>query len=263
MAERNKSTKALILSVKEMGESNRTVQVLSESLGMFRATLYGGPKSKLRSLVQPFNTGTLWLYEDESRQSRKITDFDVSDCHNSLHESLPKIWAANLAAELLLRTHCAGDDHNAYILLKALVDGMDRSSEDEARTGLLRFLWRYLGLLGVQPDTESCAGCGTRLAGIQGMQQIAASCIPAENGFVCPDCRGSRQGEGEAQVFRYELSGEGLFYLTALNTLQPGVVRAIRLSAQTIWQLKQLLFTLAEQAAGCKLKTLESGMGIL
>lgn len=262
MAERNKSTQALILNVKEQGENNRTVQVISDTLGLFHATLYGGPKSRLRSLVQPFNTGTLWIYDDEGRHSRKITDFDVTDCHDSLHENLCKIWSANLAAELVLKTRCAGDEHASYILLKALVDGIDRSTEDGTRLGLLRFLWRYLGLLGVQPDTESCAGCGSRLRAEAGVQQTAACCIPAENGFVCPECSGTSSAAGQ-QAFRFELSGEGLHYLAALNTQTPGAVRTLTLSAQTAWQLKQLLFTLAEQAAGCRLHTLESGMGIL
>ncbi len=55
MGERNRRTKAIIISIRIQGESNRTVTVLSPDDGIFYATLYGGPKSRMRSLVQQFN----------------------------------------------------------------------------------------------------------------------------------------------------------------------------------------------------------------
>src|SRR5574344_657611 len=110
MGERNSTTGAIILTVQEQGENNRTACAFSADLGVFYATLYGGAKSKMRALVQPFNSGTLWLYTHEVRHSKKITDFDVTNCHPTLRTSLYKMWAANLAAELVLKTKCAGDD---------------------------------------------------------------------------------------------------------------------------------------------------------
>ena len=78
MGERNKSTKATVLSIKKSGENNRSVLFISPDEGLFYATLFGGPKSKLKSLIQNFYSGTLWLYEDEVKKTRKITDFSFS-----------------------------------------------------------------------------------------------------------------------------------------------------------------------------------------
>ena len=67
MSERNLCTEVLILTVKNQGENNRVICALSPELGIFYAILYGGPKSKLKSLVQPFYSGKMWLYDDTLR----------------------------------------------------------------------------------------------------------------------------------------------------------------------------------------------------
>ena len=117
MAERNKRMKSVILSLKESGENNRLVKVISAENGIFNAMLYGGPKSRLKSLVQPFYSEILYIYSDESRNSIKITDFDAQNCHLSFRTSLLKSWAASFACELVLKTKCAGETEKAFVLL--------------------------------------------------------------------------------------------------------------------------------------------------
>ena len=211
---------AIILSVKATGASNGLVTMLGRECGIRTSLLYGGPKSRLRSLVQPFNSGCVWLYEDKAKESSKITDFQVADFHVKLKASLYKIWAASLAAELVLRTHAAGEPEGAFVLLSAFLDGTDASEEDEARLGTIRFLWRYLGLLGVQPSVPEC------------MQS-------------------------------FQLGAEAAEYLAALNEKSPGEVRRMVLGTAPVQQLKQMAFSLVEEAAGGKLKTVETGFAIL
>ena len=253
MAERNSSMDALILSVKQQGEQNYSVCMLSAELGVFYATLYGGAKSKKRAFVQQFNSGRLYLYTDESHHLKKITDFDVKDMHLSLRTNLYKLWAANLASEIVLKTQCAGDFKNAFILLSAFLDGIDRSTENGARLGTLRFLWRYLALLGVQPDPTSCAHCSSPLQG--------GTYTGFSNGFLCHDC--SPQSSLTPTEESLSLSREALAYLDAINSKSPREVRETPLSTEDALSIKHLTFRLIEQAAGTRLKSLESGMGIL
>lgn len=253
MAERNISTPAIILTVKNSGESDRSVRALSPERGIFYCTLYGGPKSRMRSLVQPFSTGRIWLYEDQAKKSCKITDFSVESCHISFRTSLYKMWAANLACELVIKTKCAGEYEKSYVLLKALMDGMDACDEDEARAGTLRFLWRYLGVMGLQPDTERCSQCGEPLAV---RPEDSAFYSHENNGFTCADCATERSGG-------LRMDSEGLRYLGAVSSLSPARVRGISVSPQSAWLIKSTLYFLAEHAAGTKLKSLESGIGIL
>ncbi len=158
VGERNTRMQAIILSVRATGKNNGLVTMLTREEGLKTSLLYGGPKSRMRSLVQPFNSGSVWLYEDKAKESSKITDFEVTGFHMQLKASLYKIMAATLAAEIVIKTRAAGEPEGAFVLLSAFLDGTDASGEDEARLGTIRFLWRYLGLLGVQPEAGDCAG---------------------------------------------------------------------------------------------------------
>lgn len=251
MSERNKCVQAIILNITPQGENNRRICALSSDMGLFYATLYGGPKSKLRSLVQPFNAGKLWIYNDEAKKSIKITDFEVLDCHISLHTSLYKIWTANLACEVLLKTHCAGDEKKAFTLFSAFINGIDRCEEKEAMLGTVRFLWRYLALLGVQPEIELCEHCKSNV--------LSKNCcyIPG-TGLLCSDCSNLPEN-----TLYFPLSSNALVYLASINELSPGKVRALTIDSQSVYELKQFTFYLIEQAVASKLKTIEIGMGIL
>ncbi|MBR1722131.1 MAG: recombination protein O N-terminal domain-containing protein, partial [Treponema sp.] len=124
---RNFSTPALILSVQLQGESNRRVTIFSPHEGIFTATLYGGPKSKLRALVSPMNSGLIYLYRDEVKNQIKITDFDVKNYHLSFRENLFKTWAASFATEILIKTKCAGSSEEAWRIMNGFLDGLELS----------------------------------------------------------------------------------------------------------------------------------------
>ena len=260
IAMRNLSTPALILSVAMSGENNRRATVFSPDEGIFSATLYGGPKSRMRSLVSPMNSGTLYLYRDESKNQTKITDFDVKNYHLSFRENLFKTYAASLATEILLKTKCAGSPQESWRILNGFLDGMEFSDENESRLGLIRFLWRYLGLLGVRPDTALCCSCGASLHSMK-ITGEALSCgyvfSRAENGFVCPDCASFEKKED------FPLSKEAVTYLEAVSALSPREARALKVSGAALSEMKRISYSLTEQACGAKLKSLESGTGIL
>ena len=256
---RNSSSQALVLATHPQGENNRSVTLFSAEEGIFYATLFGGPKSKLRSLVSPFNRGTIWLYKDEAKHSCKITDFDVSHYHLSFRENLFKTWAASFAAEIAVRTKCAGSPPQCWTLLNGLLDGMELTDENESRLGLVRFLWRYLGLLGVKPQTRTCADCGKSFLREEITEKSAtekASYEASENGFLCADCT-------DILSHHFVLGKNALTYLEAVSDLSPRQVRTIPVDTQTMTEMKTLCFYLIEQACGSKLKSLESGAGIL
>ena len=274
---RNSTQEALVLAVREQGENNRSVTLLSPQEGILYATLYGGAKSKMRSLVSPFNRGRIWLYKDEVRHSVKITDFDVQSYHLSFRESLFKSWAAQLAAETVIKTKCAGSAAECWRLLNGFLDGMELSDENESRIGLIRFIWRYLALLGIRPRTDRCAWCGASFhAAAVSADSLRHRAVydEAENGFICADCLagsgesaaqsgagGYRNGYAPARTFT--AGKAALTYLEAVSDLEPKAVRAIPLDAATMAELKSLCYHLLEAACGSRLSALDSGLGIL
>lgn len=258
-AMRSLSSNATILQVRQQGENNRTVTILTPEEGVIWATLYGGPKSKLRSLVNAFNRGEIFLYRDKTKGSCKITDFDVKSYHPSFSGSLFKSYAASFGAEIIMKTRCAGSPESAFYLYNGLLDGMEMSSEEQSRLGLVRFLWRYIGLLGVRPDTSSCCQCGrpllSRKPGSSSLD-FKAAYSEDDNGFVCGDC-------AAANGHRFSLSGEALSYLEAVSVLPPKDVRQIKITRQAMAELKDFCYWLIKSACGVKFLSLESGISIL
>ncbi|MBQ4379173.1 MAG: DNA repair protein RecO [Treponema sp.] len=258
---RNFSTLALVISAQISGENNRRVTLFSPDEGIFFATLYGGPKSRLRSLVSPMNSGVIYLYRDEVKKQTKITDFDVKNYHLSFRENLFKTYAASFVTEILIKTRCAGSPQEAWKIINGFLDGMELSTEDESRLALVRFLWRYLALLGVKPDSAFCRCCGLSLHSAKFSDEtfsLKYYFLPFENGFVCPDCAPSFEKRDG-----FSLSKSAVTYLEAVSSLPPKEVRKIQISGKTLFEMKQIAFYLIETACASKLNSLESGAGIL
>jgi DNA repair protein RecO (recombination protein O) len=257
---RNQCIQGLILSVKPMGEDNRLATILSPEKGVFTALVYGGRKGKLRSLISPYHSGKLWLYCDESKKSIKVSDFDVTEYRTGIRENLYKSCGAALCAELVIKTQSGIDNDKTWILTKGYLDGLHLASEIECKLGTLRFLWRFLDLMGLQADTEFCGFCGNPLlsnSGTSPSNMILWYSI-TDNTFLCSDCIHS----GENSTL-FKIHHQGLHYLHNINTASPAEVRRLTLSAETVQELHELLFYLISRFSETRLKSLEAGIGIL
>lgn len=258
---RNETVPAVIISIKPLGENNSSICILSRD-GIQYATMYGGPKSRLRSLAAQWNSGNAYLYKNEENHSVKLSDFDVKNYHLSFRESLLKTYAASLAAELAVKTKCAGSPEKCFTLISGFIDGLELCATDtQTNTGIIRFIWRYLELLGIQPDISVCAGCGTDLL-TGNFTGIGVSYDSGENGFICSDC-GAHIDSAPFAERPFFLKTQAVRYLAGVTSLPPAQSRSIPADEESIWQMKKLVYYLAEQAAGIKLKTLETGTGIL
>ncbi len=270
---RNVSKSALVISVRATAQDNRSVCVLTKD-GIEFSTLFGGPKSRLSGAVSPWNSGTMYFYNNAEKASSKITDFDVKKYHPTFRENLFKSFAAALAGEIIVKSKCAGNGEAAFFLLNGFLDGMDLCDENAARLGLLRFLWRYLDLLGVRPETRRCASCGREFgfssisnAGnsfenvIQCNVQDSAFFSSEQGGFLCEEC-----ARGKSEI-AFEGGGSislaSLYYLDVSGGRNLAAARNATLSKGDHDALKAFLFQMTENALGQKLKTLSTGSGIL
>ena len=255
---------ATVISLKPQGENNSSVCFLTQTMGILYATMYGGRKSRLKSLVSPWNTGIVYFSEDPKTSFLKINDFDVKKYHLSFRENLVKYYASSVAAELALKTKCAGSPQECWALTNGFIDGLELcSTDDQCRLGLIRFLWRYLELLGIQPDASSCSICEKSfLSGKNGIHNVLYNELKAEflvgdNQFICSECR------TESNKPLFYLNEEAIQYLAALTLLTPKDARAFSLSKESFSQLKELVFYLIENAIGTKLNSLQTGLGLL
>jgi len=249
---RSSQTSAIILSIKASEENNSTVTVLTPDRGIIYATLYGGPKSKLRSLVSVWNSGTIWLYENSEKKQIKINDFEVHNYHSTFSENLYKNFAASLEAELAIKTHCGGSSEQFFTLISGLYDGMNLCDEQQSRLGLIRFLWRFLELMGIQPQTEECGSCGDIFSSSRFEKDQLSYYNVTENCFNCMDCGGT-----------IPIKIAAVRYLSAVTSQTPSEVRRLSIDEESYQQIKEVVFFLIENSLDQKLNTLETGVGIL
>lgn len=248
MRNRSWRTEALVLSLTTFGEGHRSALLFTPDHGLIHAAVFGGPKSRLRARVSPWQTGTAWLYTDPVKNMVKITDFDVQAWRQGIREDLVRTWCASLCSEIISRSHGTVD----WTLVNAFLDGISVSEETECRLGLLRFLWRILTSAGICPDYTGCVRCGAGTMLKNGVLYYS----PHEDGFICADC-------AHPDEQRIPLSSEAGRYLAAIHRLRPSEVRAIALSQESYTELKGFLFFLLSRMIGSSLKTLETGSGIL
>lgn len=254
--QRSFSTPAIILNLKPQGENNSTVTIITPEKGILYVTLYGGPKSKMKSIVSQWNSGIIYLYENPEKNQIKISDFEVKSYHNSFSQNLFKLYAASLAAELLIKTSCGGSNQQSWNLISGLLDGMELSTEEQSRLGLIRFLWRYLEILGIQPDTSCCGFCDNSFLSPKFAPDNICYYNIVENNCICDECISSHN-----QTFALKI--QGARYLTGISVLTPAEVRKLQIDKESFYQIRDLIFFLIENNIGTKLNTIETGMGIL
>ncbi len=212
----------------------------------------------MRSLVSQWNSGKVWLYENPEKNQIKISDFEVSNYHTSFSQNLFKSYAASLAAELAIKTRCAGSAQQCHRLVSGFLDGMELCDEEQSRLGLLRFLWRYLELLGIQPQSHACSNCGKTFLDTRFAPEAVSYYNSMENSFICPDCADHLQGENMLSV-----KNTAVQYLSALTVLTPSEARKLTIDEEIYGQIRQLVFFLIENSIDQKLNSIETGMGIL
>ena len=243
---RNHCYTALILRSRASGEANRDVWLLTNEAGLFRATVFGGPKSRLRSYASPFNSGQAFIYQDPVKDTRKISDFDVRSWRPGLRELYERAMAADAIAETILATHGGGGNWGrALALAEAVLDALDCADSETCSRLLLYFLWHWAEFLGIRPDFDRCSLCGK--------PALPGSVLwysPAEGGMVCGDCC------DDGQETRLMDAGPGCRrWLETVRLLPPAQLVRYTLDGTSLRQAKALAAAILAEAFGRRLTT--------
>ena len=232
---------ALVLRSRPSGESNNEIFLLTAEEGIVRATVFGGPKSKLRSHAAPYNSGQVWIYRDPAKDYGKLSDFDVHSWRPGLRELYERTMAAGGVAETILGTHGGGGDWAVALnLAVSTLDALENANEEFCSRLLVHFLWRWAGFLGLQPHVESCAACGDRAASAPLWYNaregavFCESCVP-ENQALSPLNPGSRR------------------WLAAVGPLEPALVHRFSMDNKSFNEAKSLAAAVLTAALGKRL----------
>ncbi len=122
---------------------------------------------------------------------------------------------------------------------------------NDCRMGLVRFMWRYLDVLGLQPESVLCVHCGMHFAD----NVVFKTCSfysPSDSGFICTECA----REYQKTHHKILVTESTRIYLDAITTKTPQQVRNIPVSPNLLQEMQSLCFFLIERACGSKLKSL-------
>ncbi len=260
---RNPVYEAIVLRARESPAGDRILTLMTPELGLLDAFVFGGPKSKLRSLASPYATGRAFVYLDPVKDFRKLSDFEVSDSFPALREDLDRLWAACLMAEILIKTSGGGGDYpRVFALARDTLRGLDTAPPGRAAYPIVLFCWRLVYLLGLGPDPDACVSCGESLVG-------GGAYSFAHEGFLCPACSSRSRGahsQGEEARERHGpnlvLGSSALRWLDVTASLPFGEAVAIELDPSSLASLKDLAFGLARRAVESPLASFSQGAGL-
>ncbi len=253
---------AIILATSRFGEIHRSVQLLTEEDEIVRAIAHGAssPKGKLRGKADHLTFGVCYLYTEPVKGYSKVTDFDPVEFYPGIKGSLEAFYTASSWAEGVLKSLAGGGQATeVFGLLKESLDGLEAalSAAGNAPSGVgnvsavrlvsIRFLWRYLGILGVQPDLDECNSCGRGLR--QGDSRFVR---PRAGDVVCDACAGE-----------YDLALPAPGALARIAAAEVRHLDGGWLGDEAARRLSGVLYTLLEATLGVALESRRSGRSIL
>lgn len=278
MAERNRIHDAVVLRSRESPSGDRILTLLTADSGLVDAFVFGGGRSKLRSLASPYVHGRAFIYADPVKDYRKLSDFEVIESFTGIRESLQRLWGASVAAEMLIRSSGGGGDFDEVTALTLdTLRALDKADDDQTVYPTILFLWRLLVIIGLGPDIHACVACGRPLSAFpsgedsgghsagRNARPSAVFLDPLQEGLLCLVCasrtgtygmepRGSDPRDaanGQTEVspgaLRWLMRAEGLPFAAALRA---------GLDKLSLDSLESLVFSLARRAAETPLYTL-------
>ena len=243
---RNSSYHALILRSRSSGESNRDVWLLCPEAGLLRVTVFGGPKSRLRSYASPFHSGQAWVYHDPVKNTFKLSDFDVSSWRPGLREMYERAMSADAVAETILASHGGGGNWDrALSLAQAALDALEAADEETCARIVLWFLWQWTDFLGLRPEFDACALCGKPSPSRYSIR---------EGGMVCGSCSAGTAGPAAGLVAGLVEAGPGCrHWLETTRSINPDQIVRHTLDKKSFREARSLATAILAEAIGKRL----------
>jgi DNA repair protein RecO (recombination protein O) len=246
---RNLTCQALTLRVRPSGESNREAWFLTAEQGLLKATVYGGPKSRLRAYVAPFHEGKLWIYHDPVRDSNKVSDFDVQSYRQGIRELWERAMAADAVAETILSSQGGGGNWPiALRLAGAVLDAINTAAEKVCPRLAVYFFWHWARILGVRPDLSSCSSCSCEVR-----REDVLWYFVRKEAFYCEKCAREKRADNTDSLLRFGAGAR--LWLKEIESLPPAALERVMPDDPSLEQAKALSQTVLAAALGKRLPT--------
>lgn len=267
-------TVGVILKTYRVAEYHKGLIILSPDLGIFHATAFGAfkGKSKLSGVSEPFSDASFLLYHDPVKDRYKVTEIVPSLVHERVRSELEVYYTALFWAELLMKSFAGGGEfHRLFDFFREGLRLLDTEKKHELVN--LQFMWRYLDLIGFQPDLQVCDECSRPIERgeamyLTGDRLLCDRCAGRGGGYGASGTSGAPGASGAPRASGTDpglLSGIRLSpgagnYLNYTSTLPFSRTLVVDLPDGERKALKKLLYALIEEVVGLRLNTLQKGL---
>jgi DNA repair protein RecO (recombination protein O) len=180
---RSHESHAVVIGVRDMGESDLLVELLTRDTGRIAGVAKAAKKSK-RRFVNTFDFGHLIrvkYYLPRGRELFLIEDAALIDPHPALSVSVPSMAYAALVIELVRELF--PDAERSTDLFETTVLFLSLTNERAREDLLWLFVLRILKIAGIAPFLGTCVRCRARQA-----DTAERLFVPEAGGVVCGSC---------------------------------------------------------------------------
>lgn len=177
----------MVLSSRNIGETDRRIVILTREKGKISAFARGAvkPKNPLVSATQPFTFGEFFVYP--GRDSYTVTGADISKHFELVQTGIEKYYYASYLCELA--DYYTRENLDASDVLLLLYQSLRALEKGTIGDELVRYIyeWRMLMINGEAPNVFECLCCHNK------DKQLGYFSVTS-HGLVCNDCSGNIPG---------------------------------------------------------------------
>ena len=170
--------KGIIISESNYSETSKLLNIFTKEYGIISAIAKGAKrlKSPLRSVTSKLTYAEFQLNYKEGKLSNLLVA-DVINPFNEIKKDLLKISYASFLLELTSQVAKQTNEKDLFDILEASLIKIEEGYDPMIITNILEL--KYLDYLGIKPELNSCAVCGST-------KVLTVS--TNKGGFVCTNC---------------------------------------------------------------------------
>lgn len=181
-------TQALVITCKDMGESDRLITFFTHGYGKLRGIAKGAKRSKKRfvNALEPFTCLQLSYVSSRTGSLGRIESVEIMENYPKISNKIDSYCMASLCCELVDKWMKEFDPNiRLYELFLWLLRFL--SHELDPKRATLFFKTKMLGLVGYAPDCVRCCLCKNNL------RQIGSQTRLYDSGFICASCQNAKK----------------------------------------------------------------------
>ena len=169
----------IVVSEQAYGETSKIIRILTKDRGVIGVLAKGAKKIKsdLRNMTGKLTYGYFYMHYKEEKLSNLVS-VDIINSFKNIRKNISLISYASFLLELSEQVERHSNNNSIFSILISTLKKMDEGYDPLVLMNIVEL--KYLSLLGVMPNLDGCASCGST------NDIVALSNI--KGGYVCKNC---------------------------------------------------------------------------